>query len=73
MRRANKLTARNVETAKPGRHGDGNGIYLVISKTCIREFIFRFNWKGRPTEAGIGGITQRSPKPARRRLIAENL
>ena len=56
MRRSNKLTARQIATAPPGKRlGDGGGIYLVTSKTGIRKFIFRFAWKGKPTEAGIGG------------------
>ena len=56
MRRSNKLTAWQIVTAQPGKRlGDGGGIYLVVSKTGIRKFIFRFVWKGKPTEAGIGG------------------
>src|ERR1700730_16083853 len=56
MRRSSKLTARQVATAQPGKRlGDGGGIYLITSKAGIRKFIFRFNWKGKPTEAGIGG------------------
>ena len=30
---ANKLTARKVETAKPGKYSDGGNLYLIVSET----------------------------------------
>jgi hypothetical protein len=30
---AGHLTARKIETAKPGKYGDGANLYLVVSKT----------------------------------------
>jgi hypothetical protein len=33
---AGKLTARKVETAKPGQYGDGTGLYLIVSATGAR-------------------------------------
>lgn len=49
-----KLTARKVETAKAGRHGDGAGLYLVVSPTGARKWVFRFTWRGKVTETGLG-------------------
>jgi hypothetical protein len=49
-----KLSARAAATAKPGRHGDGRGLYLVVSKTGARKWVFRFTFDGRVTEMGLG-------------------
>ena len=51
----NKLSARTVATlAKPGRYGDGSGLYLVVSETGARKWVFRFTFGGRVTEMGFG-------------------
>lgn len=49
-----KLTAKSVGAAKTGRHGDGAGLYLVVSMTGARKWVFRFSWQGRVTEMGLG-------------------
>ncbi|WP_424032730.1 tyrosine-type recombinase/integrase [Methylocella sp.] len=49
-----KLTARAVAAAKGGRHGDGGGLYLVVSETGARKWVFRFSYSGRVTEMGLG-------------------
>ena len=54
-RQSNKLTARQIVSAKPGRHGDGGGLYLVVSRTGARKWIFRFTSRGKPNEMGVGG------------------
>jgi integrase len=53
-----KLTARKVETAKPGRHGDGAGLWLIVSPSGARRWALRFNWQGKPTEAGLGSFPE---------------
>ena len=56
----NKLSARAVATlAKPGRHSDGGGLYLSISKdgeTTRRRWVFLFRWEGKLKEMGLGGL-----------------
>jgi len=32
-----KLTPRKVATAGPGKHKDGDGLRLVMSRTCARN------------------------------------
>jgi integrase len=66
-RSAHKLTARKVETAKPGRHGDGGGLYLVVSATSAGKWVFRFTFGGRVTEMGIGSVSVVSLAEARDR------
>jgi integrase len=55
----NKLTANQVARAQPGRHGDGGGLALIVSKAADgslnRKYIFRFTWNRKPTECGMGG------------------
>lgn len=49
-----RLSARKVETAKPGKHSDGGNLYLVVSPSGARKWILRFTWRGRPKEMGLG-------------------
>ena len=70
-----KLSARAAATAKPGRHGDGRGLYLVVSGTGARKWVFRFTFAGRVTEMGLGNaavtLAQARDKAAdARKLVA---
>src|ERR1700691_3214696 len=53
---AGHLNARKVETAKPGKYGDGANLYLVVSKTGSRKWVLRFTWRGKPKEMGLGRV-----------------
>ena len=58
-----KLTKKLVENLGAGRHGDGNGLYLVVDPSGARRWIVRVvvkgqkNRKGAPlrTDFGLGG------------------
>ncbi|NDB70113.1 MAG: site-specific integrase [Methylocystaceae bacterium] len=65
-----KLTARKVETAKPGRYGDGGGLWLVVSKTLAKKWVYRFTIAGRVSETGLGPFPTVSLTEARE-LAAE--
>ena len=70
-----KLSARAVAAAKPGRHGDGRGLYLAVSATSARKWVFRFTIAGRVTEMGLGNaavsLAQAREKAAEaRKLVA---
>lgn len=58
MARGGKLSARAVATlSKPGRHGDGAGLYLSISKdgdTVRRRWVYLFTRAGKLREMGLG-------------------
>jgi integrase len=54
---ASKLTARKVETAKPGKYSDGGNLYLIVSETGARKWVLRFTWRGRAKEMGLGSAT----------------
>ena len=58
VRSVKRLSARAAATlAKPGRHSDGAGLYLHVSRsgeTLRRRWIFRFSWQGKVSEMGLG-------------------
>jgi len=60
-----KLTARAAATTKPGRYGDGGGLYLVVSLSGARKWVFRFSFAGKVTEAGLGSAAVVSLAAAR--------
>ena len=76
---AGKLTARKVETAKPGKYSDGGNLYLIVSKTGARKWVLRFTWRGRAKEMGLGSAVSVPLADAReraataRRKIAQGL
>lgn len=53
-----RLSARTAATiTRPGRHADGAGLYLFVSKsgdTLRRRWVFRYPWQGRIREMGLG-------------------
>ena len=51
---ANRLTARKVETAKPGKYSDGGNLYLIVSESGARKWVLRFTWRSRAKEMGLG-------------------
>lgn len=55
-RRGKGLTARNVETAKPGKHEDGHGLRLVVSPSGARKWVLRFMRAGKRVEMGLGSF-----------------
>lgn len=58
-RRVGKLSARAVATlTKPGRHGDGAGLYLSISKDGRKRWVYLYTRVGRLREMGLGGAPE---------------
>jgi integrase len=56
-RRAKGLTARAVETLPEGYHADGGGLYLQVSGTSGRSWIFRYQHnKGKRRDMGLGPV-----------------
>ena len=50
-----KLTARRVQTAKPGKIGDGGGLWLTTLPSGAKYWSFRYQMTGgRPREMGLG-------------------
>ena len=77
MALSGKLTKKLVENLGPGRHGDGNGLYLVVDPSGARRWIVRVvvkgqkNKKGAPlrTDFGLGGADIVTLNQARERAL----
>lgn len=65
-----KLTARRVETAKPGKFGDGGGLQLVVAPSGAKKWVLRFLWQSRPREMGLGSYPEVSLADAREKALA---
>ena len=53
----NRLTAVAVKQLKtPGRHCDGNGLYLVIDPSGARRWLLRIWVRGRRRDIGLGSV-----------------
>lgn len=50
------LTAISVRNAKPGRHGDGGGLYLLVRPSGARSWVLRIQRHGRRRDIGLGSI-----------------
>ncbi len=78
MALSGKLTKKLVENLGAGRHGDGNGLYLVVDPSGARRWIVRVvvkgqkNKKGAPlrTDFGLGGADIVPLNQARERALA---
>lgn len=51
-----KLTAKFVEKAKPGRHADGQGLYLLVKPTGARSWLLRVQVDKRRRDIGLGSV-----------------
>lgn len=47
------LTPLAVKSAKPGRHADGDGLYLYVKDTGARSWLFRFMLNGKARDIGL--------------------
>ncbi|MGH2342899.1 Arm DNA-binding domain-containing protein [Segnochrobactraceae bacterium EtOH-i3] len=65
---ANKLTARSVATlSEPGRHSDGGGLYLQVSPSGAKSWLFMFKRDGKRRELGLGSVRDVPPAEARQK------
>ena len=65
-----KLSPRKVATAEPGKHEDGGGLRLVVSKGGAKKWVLRFTLKSKRREMGLGSFPDTGLAEARRK--AEN-
>ena len=52
-----KLTALSVKHAKPGRHADGEGLYLVVSDAGSRKWVLRIQKNEKRRDFGLGSAS----------------
>ena len=67
---AKDLSAAFVRNAPPGRHADGNGLYLFVQPTGTRSWIQRLVIRGRRRELGLGAAALVSLAEARELALA---
>ena len=57
MREVNRLTAVAVaRKSKPGRYGDGNGLWLQVSPAATKSWLFRYMRNGKARQMGLGPV-----------------
>jgi len=62
-----KLTARQCATLAPGKHNDGQGLWLAVSKTGSRKWFLRVTVDGKRREMGLGSLADTSLRQARQK------
>lgn len=50
------LTSKQVQHAKPGRHSDGKGLYLLVKPTGGKSWVLRVMYRGRRRDWGLGSV-----------------
>lgn len=63
------LTARKVQTAKAGKHSDGNGLFLFVKATGGKSWVLRYQMNGRRRDLGLGAYPALSLAEAREKVI----
>lgn len=51
-----KLTVLGVRNAKPGRHADGEGLYLLVKPTGGKSWLLRVQVDGKRRDIGLGTV-----------------
>ena len=51
-----KLTPASVRAAGPGRHADGDGLYLMVKPNGARSWVLRVQYAGQRRDIGLGGV-----------------
>ena len=64
------LSAAFIRSAPPGRHCDGQGLYLVVQPTGTRSWVQRIVVRGRKRELGLGSTALVSLAEARERAVS---
>jgi integrase len=73
------LSPFHVKNAKPGRHGDGKGLYLLVGPGGSKSWVLRVQANGRRRDFGLGSLDVVSLSEARekaaegRKMVREGL
>lgn len=51
-----QLTALSARNAKPGRHADGKGLYLLVKPTGAKSWLLRVQVDGQRRDIGLGAL-----------------
>lgn len=56
-REVGRLAAIGLQKKKPGMHADGGGLWLQVTDSGARSWVFRFTLRGRSREMGLGSLS----------------
>ena len=56
--------------SKPGRHADGGNLYLLVSRTGAKSWVFMYRLNGKQRELGLGSVLSVPLATARRQGAA---
>lgn len=51
-----KLTVQGTRGARPGRHADGQGLYLLVKPSGARSWLLRVQYLGKRRDVGLGSV-----------------
>lgn len=68
-RRIHRLSAASLAYLGPGRHADGGGLYLKVTPSGARAWVFRYRVSGRLREHGLGALHTVSLRLARGKAL----
>lgn len=63
------LTALQAKNAKPGRHSDGGGLYLLVTPAGTRSWMLRVQVAGKRRDIGLGSFRDVTLAEAREKAI----
>ena len=66
-----KLSPIAVKNAKPGRHADGEGLYLLVKPSGSKSWLLRIQQDGRRRDFGLGSLKTISLAEAREKARDE--
>src|ERR1700682_5075403 len=67
-RTAKKLSVKKIaRNVKRGRYSDGDGLFIQVTKSGVRSWIFRYALKGRERWMGLGALRFVSLEDARKK------
>src|SRR5258708_25737680 len=67
-KRATPMSAHEIRAKPPGLWADGRGLYLHVTPTDARSWIFRYSFDGKRRDMGLGPIEDVSLKLARENI-----
>jgi integrase len=65
-----RLSALKVKNAKPGKYGDGGGLWLYVKKDGRKTWVFKYTANGKRREMGLGPVHTVSLAIAREKSAA---
>lgn len=66
-----QLSTLKVKNAKLGRHGDGEGLYLLVKPSGARSWLLRIQQGGKRRDIGLGSVDLSNRSPEERRASDE--